>query len=441
MNQATDNLYDRIKKASNWEYNLGLTKARERDLSNAIHHLQKALRLNKHNTSARNLLGLVYYELGEVVEALSQWVISKNLDGKLNRADHFLSQIQAKPNQIENANQNIRKYNQALSYASKGSEDLAILQMQYVVSRNPNFVKGHQLLALLYLHKKEYDKVSDSLNKLLQIDKKNAVALRYQEELKDIMQSSRKLRRKEHQLTSLRKEEEIKPLVYRENTGWQIVVNILIGLGLGVAVMFFLVFPTINQQTSKENRKLILEYNDKITAKENEIEQLQAQMGSLEAAKVAAEGNLEQYTDSSSGIVAEYNFLLQAQTEYMASHRLEAFNFLAMIHPDRINDPVFLSVYQNLREVAQSDGWRYLTDAGKQALNQQDIEKARDYLTKSLSFTVHEDTLYSLGYALELMGDIASASGYYQQAIDLKPNSTSGKKAKQRMALLQTPTQ
>ena len=35
--------------------------------------------INKYNINARNLLGLIYCEMGEVVEALSQWVMSKNL--------------------------------------------------------------------------------------------------------------------------------------------------------------------------------------------------------------------------------------------------------------------------------------------------------------------------------------------------------------------------
>ena len=36
-----------------------------------------SLRYNKMNTNARNLLGLVYFEMGESVKALSEWVISK----------------------------------------------------------------------------------------------------------------------------------------------------------------------------------------------------------------------------------------------------------------------------------------------------------------------------------------------------------------------------
>lgn len=37
---------------------------------------------SQNNIEARNLLGLVYCEMGEVVEALSQWVISKFTAGQ-----------------------------------------------------------------------------------------------------------------------------------------------------------------------------------------------------------------------------------------------------------------------------------------------------------------------------------------------------------------------
>ena len=56
-----------------------MEKAGVRDLSGAIESLKISLRFNKLNIDARNLLGLIYYEMGEVVTALTEWVISKNL--------------------------------------------------------------------------------------------------------------------------------------------------------------------------------------------------------------------------------------------------------------------------------------------------------------------------------------------------------------------------
>ena len=61
----------RVARISNLLYNEGLDKARVRDLSGAIKSLKRSLEFNKENKDARNLLGLVYFESGEVVSALS----------------------------------------------------------------------------------------------------------------------------------------------------------------------------------------------------------------------------------------------------------------------------------------------------------------------------------------------------------------------------------
>ena len=69
----------KLESLSNRYYNEGLEKAGIRDMTGAVQSLQLSLKLNKNNIDARNLLGLIYYETGEVVPALSEWVISKNL--------------------------------------------------------------------------------------------------------------------------------------------------------------------------------------------------------------------------------------------------------------------------------------------------------------------------------------------------------------------------
>lgn len=76
---ADVSVYKIVVKASNSYYNQGLEKARVRDLTGAVTALKTSLSLNKKNIKARNLLGLVYYEMGELAMALSEWVISLNL--------------------------------------------------------------------------------------------------------------------------------------------------------------------------------------------------------------------------------------------------------------------------------------------------------------------------------------------------------------------------
>jgi len=172
-------IYKKILSASNSFYNEGLERASVRDLSGAIECLKKSLQLNKMNTDARNLLGLVYFEMGETVSALGEWVISKNQDGRDNIADTYLHEMQNNTSLLNTVNQTIKKYNQALIYCQQGSEDLAVIQLKKILSINPKLVKAHQLLALLYIRDRKYDLARKSLRAAEKIDRGNTTTMGY----------------------------------------------------------------------------------------------------------------------------------------------------------------------------------------------------------------------------------------------------------------------
>ena len=148
-------LQKRIVRISNLLYNEGLEKALVRDMEGAITCLKRSLKFNKENIDARNLLGLCYYETGEAVSALCEWVISKNLKGEDNIADSYINELQSNKNRLDTINQTIRKYNQSVLYCREDNEDMAIIQLKKVISQNSKFVKAYQLLALLYMKRQE----------------------------------------------------------------------------------------------------------------------------------------------------------------------------------------------------------------------------------------------------------------------------------------------
>lgn len=88
----------KIMYQSNYWYNDGLKKAQERDMNGAIIALRQSLQYNRENIAARNLLGLVYYGIGEVAEALVEWIISKNLKPRDNIADSYIRNVQDSAN-------------------------------------------------------------------------------------------------------------------------------------------------------------------------------------------------------------------------------------------------------------------------------------------------------------------------------------------------------
>ena len=86
----------KIMYQSNSWYNDGLRKAAgERYVREQLCPCSRACSINRENIAARNLLGLVYYGIGEVSEALVEWIISKNLKcpGD-NIADYYIKKVQ-----------------------------------------------------------------------------------------------------------------------------------------------------------------------------------------------------------------------------------------------------------------------------------------------------------------------------------------------------------
>ena len=126
-------LYKKIMATSDHMYNRALYLAKKRDLTGAKNYLRQSLMLNKKNIDARNLLGLCYFERGEVVPALSEWIISKNYESKKNIADEYINFLRSNPSRLDTINQTIKKYNQALNFCYQNSQDLAIVQLKKVL--------------------------------------------------------------------------------------------------------------------------------------------------------------------------------------------------------------------------------------------------------------------------------------------------------------------
>ncbi len=267
------------QQIANSFYNLGLEKAKIRDLSGAAQCLKKSLHFNKFQTDARNLLGLIYYENGEVADALVQWVISLNLQPEGNLADHYLDEIQRKPGQLERESQNVKTFNQALWHAQNGSDDLAILQLARVVESNPHFVKAHLLLALLYMSREDYNKAGRSLYKILQIDKSNQKALYYMSIVKQNTGRADAEKRKMVKAFSHRQMEDddvIIPNSYKESTGLSTILHIIAGLILGVAVFYVLIMPARTRDLNRERDEELTSYIQMLNNANQENETLQA---------------------------------------------------------------------------------------------------------------------------------------------------------------------
>ena len=269
---------------SNYWYNDGLKRANIRDLSGAILSLRRSLQYPNAYVAARNLLGLVYYGRGEVVEALVEWILSKNFQSKDNIANYFIKKVQEVPGELEQVNQAVKKYNQSIKYARQGGDDIAIMQLKKAVAAHPGYVKARQLLALLYLKNEQYSMARQEIRAAHRLDTTDPVTLRYMHELNQIRKSRTariKDKKKEDFVSyNLGNETIIQPASgnFKENLGLHTVLNILIGLAVGVAVMWFLILPAVSNSRQKTVNKQTASFSDQIATQDAQISALKKEL-------------------------------------------------------------------------------------------------------------------------------------------------------------------
>lgn len=441
---ADVSLYKKIIYISNRFYNDGLEKAGVRDLTGAIASLRQSLKFDKNNVEARNLLGLVYFETGEVVAALSEWVISKNLRPKKNIADDYISMIQTNPTRLDTINQTIKKYNQALTYCHQDSLDLAVIQLKKVLSLNPKFIRAHQLLALLYINSEEWEKAKRELTKCVQIDSNNTMTLRYLKEVDEMllpeegMKQGGKKKSRSNEIMKYQSGNEtiIQPVNVREGKGVGSLLNLGIGLIIGIALAMTLILPA-RIQTARagidNDLRIVSEQSD---AKSATIDDLEQQLSSLREENKTLQQDLQAYMGKD-GNLEYYDLLTKAADAYLtdAEDVMTVAEYLEEIDVTRQEEEIEISesyekLYNTLLAlVGPTLGDTYYDIAYEQYthLNHQEaipnFEKAFKYDASN------GDALYYLADAYNSVGRTEDAKEAYRQVIELFPGTLKATKS------------
>ncbi len=439
-------IYKKIISRSNGYYNEGLAKAKVRDLSGAIESLHRSLKYNKRNTMARNLLGLVYFESGEVVEALSQWVISKNFQPEKNIADDYIQEVQSNPGRLEAINQTIKKFNLALRYCKQGNDDMAIIQLKKVLTMNEKFVQAYQLLGLLYIQTQEYDLARKTLNRALRIDASNTKTLKYLREVKHIMGEGRTKNKKKN--STVRKgnkiisyqdgnETIIQPMAYKESTGVSALINIIIGLVIGLAVAWFLIIPA-RQDAMKENYK-----EQNITLSE-ELASQKAEKSTMEKTIQALNKELETakgQASSSTTVVTSYNGLIKAAQAHMNGDAAAVVTALAEVKADGLSQEAN-ALYGTLNGQYAGQAVTILASEGYELYQAKDYKNALAKFDAALKLDGnHVQSLYYAARCYQadetLLPDVAKRNetikNLFSKVLELEPNGNFAKYAKSNM--------
>ena len=437
-------LYKRIIYISNRFYNDGLERASVRDLTGAITSLRQSLKFNKNNVEARNLLGLVYFETGEVVAALSEWVISKNMRPKKNIADDYINMIQTNQNRLDTINQTIKKYNQALTYCNQESLDLAVIQLKKVLSLNPKFIRAHQLLALLYINSEEWERAKKELGKCLEIDTNNTATLRYLKEVDEMLlpeegvkNSSKKKKSEEIVKYQSGNETIIQPVNMKEGRGVTSLLNLGIGLAIGIAIAFFLILPARIQTARAGIDEDLRKVSEQSDAKTATIDELQQQLGELQAQNETLQQDLAAYMGKD-GTLKSVESLMKAAGAYLTNPDdvIAVADYLTEIEAERAQEEehesseAFDTLYNTLLALIGPKIAESYDEDGHAAFWAGNYADAIPNLAKAFQYdATNGQALFDLGNSYYRMGEKQKAAEIYRQVIELFPNTEKADKS------------
>ena len=320
----------KVEYLSKLYYNQGLEKASIRDLSGAISCLKQSLAYDKRNIDARNLLGLVYFETGEVVAALSEWVISKNLKKNRNLASEYIAKLQANQNRLEAINDSIKKYNHALVMCREGHEDMAAIRLRKILAQNPKLIKGYHLLALIQMKNHEWNKARRTLKKAARIDKTNTTTLRFLREIDEQtgvttrMENKRKglFGKGDREKDNISGELVVKQQTYgKERSRVSLFFTLVLGFVAGGAAFWLLVLPAIKQDVYRQANEQIVQYSESLSSQGVELSKAQDEaQESGDSAEAAAKQIQEEQTRSQSyeALFNAYSYMQQDELDSAA---------------------------------------------------------------------------------------------------------------------------
>lgn len=439
-------MYKKILALSNKYYNDALSKAQVRDLSGAIISLNQSLKLNKNNVDARNLLGLVYYETGEVIEALGQWVISNNIRDTKNIAADYIAMLQENPAKFDAMNQNIRKFNQSLTLCYQDSLDYAKIQLKKILSVAPKYLRAHQLLALIYIKDEEWEKALKEIDKCNQIDANNTTTLRYMQEVKsmlapeeDVHGKPKKKNKDEVRVYQSGNETIIQPMNKSDSAAASSLLTLALGMIIGIAITFFLVLPNKIQSAKAEVNEELRIVSEASDAKTATIDSLELQVTKLKAENDKLSENLGGGSDPN-GSTGASDALMKAVEAYMndstdiASIAAE----LEWIDPDVTasnHTDAFNSLYNHMMSLIGNSLSGYFYERGYDKYKNEYYEDAILDLKRAYAYDSNNgDALFVLGNSYRRTGEIELAKEIYAQVIDEFPNTDRATKAETYLA-------
>jgi tetratricopeptide (TPR) repeat protein len=376
-------------------------------------------------------------ETGEAVSALCEWVISKNMRTEDNLADYYIDLLQSNKNRLDVINQTIRKYNQSVMYCREDNEDMAIIQLKKVISQNPKFVRAYQLLALLYMKRQEYERARKLLKKAAFIDMTNTTTLRYLQEIESATGKGTNLDKKHRKLEKEKDapisgtlrymsgtEMVIQPTTFRDSSTIATFINIILGMLLGGAVVWFMVVPASRQNVNDEANRAVTEANMKLASEASRAQDLEDEIEGYQQQVEAA----NQERDDAEAKAQSYDDLLAIAGTYISGDETTTANMVTALDAEQFEGNA-LALYNALNSAVQTSIFTQAYNAGTQAYVAGDYATAITQLKAAINSDSertqanHADAMWYLAYAYYNSGKQEKAGDIFAKLAKQFPNS------------------
>lgn len=365
MNSTMNNkeLYRKIKNISDYNYNKALDLVNISDISGAIECLRKSIQFDKKNYQARNLLGLLYYHIGEYVNGMAQWVISMNQQPKDNIANHFMKELKREQDDLDKIDNNIRKYNSCIGYINDEAYDLAAIELGHVISNDETWIRPMILQGILFLREGQYVKARKPLRQVLKIDKGNIKAKLLLNIMKrdNFTSSSLYDSEKSEQESSYSYSHGNETIIQPQDSSSVKIAKKWLYIGATALITFIiswvLILPARIKSQTKANRETIKAYQEELQAigdEKNKLEEQEKQKAKAEAdAKKNAKKNFEMLSSLKEKIDSKeykaqevFEELSKIDKNTLTEEAREIYNYVASSINDTILSADFANAYQ-----------------------------------------------------------------------------------------------
>lgn len=427
----------RLEQISNGYYNLGLSLAKERNLSSALNALSISLGLNKKNTDARNLYGLIQFEMGEETKALISWVISININPINNPAQNYLQKLRNKSAYLEKSQDAISKYNKAISQIKTVNYDMARITLKQAVDIRPHFVKAMLALALLDIREGKSSEAKKLLDNVLSIDRFNTKAITYLEEMKPLTEKNARKEKLSVIGSPVKKEKHVENMnngmpvteIYKNYSGMFTAINVGIGLIVGACAMVFLYMPTMKVSLNNAHNKEIVAISQQLNDVNLAMEGLKSENESLneQVNKLTEVNNTS--TENMNYKLLQYIYFLGLIKEYNTKNYTRAAEIFSNLDVGQLTDVdngLGISVTGTFAEMApkmRDEGPKLLLKVADGLNRSGDFAGAIGYYDAALRISPdYVEAKYKKALAYKTMGDVDTANNLFTEIITNYPD-------------------